>query len=227
MRLIITRPEEDAVALKAKLESKGHTAILAPLLKIVARRDVFIPPLAYQLICATSANALKYFQVEDRLKNIPLLTVGPQSLSAAQEMGFKFAEAHGGDVHGLAAYAAANFNPQKGPVLYLSGAETSADLQTLLMAAGFAVERVIIYDAVIQAPNDIEIALTGADGILLYSPRSAGIWCDLVTKSRLEKQAATPIYFCLSENVAKILPKHWQKRVAKTPDEAAMLALLD
>ena len=227
MRLIITRPEEDAVTLKAKLESRGHTAIPAPLLKIVARPGAYVPPLAYQFICATSGNALKYFQIEDRLKNIPLLAVGPQSLSAAQEMGFKFAEAHGGDVHGLAAHAASNFNPQKGPVLYLSGAETSADLQTLLMAAGFAVERVIVYDAVAQTPNDIETALKGTDGILLYSPRSARIWCDLMLKSRLEKQAANPIYFCLSGNVAKILPGHWQKRVAKTPDEAAMLALLD
>ena len=227
MRLIITRPEEDAVALKAKLESRGHTAILAPLLKIVARPGAFVPPLAYQLICATSANALTYFQAEDRLKNIPLLTVGPQSLSAAQELGFKYAEAHGGDVHGLAAYAAAKFNPQKGPVLYLSGAETSADLQTLLMAAGFAVERVIVYDAVAQTPNDIETALKGTDGILLYSPRSARIWHDLMVKSGFEKQTANPIYFCLSENVAKILPNHWRKRVAKTPDEAAMLALLD
>ena len=79
MRLIITRPEEDAVTLKAKLESRGHTAIPAPLLKIVARPGAYVPPLAYQLICATSANALTYFQAEDRLKNIPLLTVGPQS----------------------------------------------------------------------------------------------------------------------------------------------------
>jgi uroporphyrinogen-III synthase len=227
MRLIITRPEEDAAALKAKLESRDHIAILAPLLKIVARPGAYVPPLAYQLICTTSANALKYVQVEDRLLAIPLLTVGPQSLSAAQEKGFKFAEAHGGDVHGLAAHASTNFDPQKGPVLYLSGAETSADLQALLMASGFAVERVITYDALVHTPNDIATALKGTDGVLLYSPRSARLWCDLMAKSGLEKQAATPIYFCLSENVANALPRHWQKRVAKTPDEAAMLALLD
>jgi uroporphyrinogen-III synthase len=205
----------------------GHTALLAPLLKIVPRPDAYIPPLAYQLICITSANALKYVRVEDRLKNIPLLVVGPQSLSMAHENGFKSVEARGGDVHGLAVHAVAKFDPQKGPVLYLSGAETSADLQALLMASGFAVERVITYDAVVQTPNDIESALKGADGVLLYSPRTARHWCELMAKPNLEMKAAAPTYFCLSENVVNILPRQWKKRVAKTPDEAAMLALLD
>jgi uroporphyrinogen-III synthase len=227
MRLIITRPEEDALPLKAKLETRGHTAILAPLLKIVPRSQAYVPPLAYQLICITSANALKFLQVEDRLKTIPLLAVGPQSLAIAQENGFKFAESHGGDVLGLAAHAAAKFDPQKGPVLYLSGAKTSADLQALLIASGFAVEKVIIYDAVAQTPNDIELALKGTDGVLLYSPRTAHLWCKLMISSGLEKKAATTLYYCLSENVAKALPETWKKRVAKTPDEAAMLALLD
>ena len=49
----------------------------------------------------------------------------------------------------------------------------------------------------------------------------------LMVNSGLEKQAAIPMYYCLSENVAKTLPGQWQRRVAKTPDEAAMLALLD
>lgn len=227
MQLIITRPEDDALPLKAKLESMGHKAHLAPLLKIIPRSDVYIPPLAYQLTCATSANAVKCLHLTDEIKNIQLLTVGPQSLAAAREEGFKFCQAHGGDVHGLAAHIAANFNPKNGPILYLSGAETSSNLRALLQASGFAVERVIIYDAVIQTPQDVARALAMADGVLLYSPRSARIWCDLMMKSLLEKAAAAPTYFCLSENVAKILPPHWQKSVAKTPDEAAMLALLD
>jgi len=227
MQLIITRPEVDALPLKAKLESLGHSAFLAPLLKIVPRPNAYIPPLAYQLICATSANALKSVHLDDNIKKIPLLTVGPQSLAVAKQEGFNNCQAHGGDVQGLAAHILANFDPQNGPVLYLSGAETSSNLRALLKASRFAVERVIIYDAIIQTPPDIDRALAKANGVLLYSPRSARIWCDLIVSSKLEKQAAIPTYYCLSDNVAKILPMPWQKRVAKTPDEAAMLALLD
>lgn len=227
MRLIITRPEEDALPLKAKLETRGHAAIMAPLLKIVPRSQAFVPPLAYQLVCITSANAFRFLQVEDRLKSIPLLAVGPQSLAIAREIGFKFSEAHGGDVQGLAAHAAAAFDPKKGPVLYLSGAKTSADLQALLMASGFAVEKVVTYDALVQTPDDIEGALKGAEGVLLYSPRTAHLWCKLMVSSGLEREAAAPIYYCLSDNVAKALPGSWKRRVAEMPDEAAMLALLD
>ena len=192
MRLIITRPEEDALPLKAKLESRGHTAVLAPLLKIVPRPGSYVPPLVYQLICTTSANALKFLNVEDRLKTIPLLAVGAQSLAMAQENGFKLAEAHGGDVQGLAAHVVAKFDPQKGPVLYLSGAETSADLQALLMASGFTVERVITYEAVVQKPDDIESVVKEADGVLLYSPRTARLWCGLIEISGLERRAVRP-----------------------------------
>ena len=227
MRLIITRPEADALPLKAKLEGLGHIATLAPLLKIVPRPNAYIPPLAYQLICATSANALKSVHLHDDIKKILLLTVGPQSLAVAKQEGFKNCQAHGGDVQGLVAHITANFDPKNGPILYLSGAETSSNLRALLKVSGFAVERVIIYDAVIQTPPEIDKALAKANGVLLYSPRSARIWCDLIINSKLEKQAAAPIYYCLSDNVAEILPVQWQKRVAKTPDEAAMLALLD
>jgi uroporphyrinogen-III synthase len=227
MRLIITRPEDDAVSLKANLENLGHSAILAPLLKIVARPTPPIPPANYQLICTTSANALKFFNATPALKKIPLLTVGPHSLAAAKAAGFTTCKAQGGDVHGLASHIIENYNPENGPILYLSGAETSADLQALLAAQNFTVDRLVIYDAIIQKSEGLAQALTAADGVLLYSPRSARIWCDIITTSGLETAASLPIYFCLSDNVANILPQHWQKRVAKTPDEAAMLALLD
>ena len=227
MQLIITRPETDALPLKVKLENLGHSAILAPLLKIVPRPDAYIPPLAYQLVCATSANALKSVHLNDDTKKILLLTVGPQSLAVAKQEGFKNCQAHGGDVQGLASHITANFDPKNGPILYLSGAETSSNLRAVLKTSGFAVERVIIYDAIIQTPSEIDRALAKANGVLLYSPRSARIWCDLMVSSKLEKQAAAPTYYCLSDNVAKILPIPWQRRVAKTPDEAAMLALLD
>jgi uroporphyrinogen-III synthase len=225
MTLIITRPEEDAQALMSKLAGMGRSATAMPLLKIVPRTDVVVPSNSYQAICVTSANALKTPGIVDQFKNIPLLAVGPQSLDAARQAGFTKASAHGGDVHGLSAHVKANFDPKAGALLYISGAETSADLQAILQASGFTVERVIAYDAVMQKPAGLENALKQADGVLLYSPRTARIWRDLV--AGLENAAARPIYYCLSENVAKILPQHWRKRVAKTPDESAMLALLD
>jgi uroporphyrinogen-III synthase len=227
MRLIITRPADDAALLAAKLHQLGHATIAMPLLRIVPRPGVEIPSKKYQLICATSANAIKHAVVPASFKNVSVITVGPQSLSAARAAGFNASEAHGGDVDGLVAHITKNLDPANGPILYLSGAETSADLKALLQAMDFQVDKMVIYDAVRQAPGDMAQGLALADGVLLYSPRSARIWCEHVASSDLETAAARPIYLCLSENVARVLPPHWQKRVAKTPDEPAMLALLD
>jgi uroporphyrinogen-III synthase len=227
MRLIITRPEEDAGPLKTRLESMGHSASTIPLIKIVARSNVEIPDKSYQLICATSANALKSAIISAALKQIQILTVGPQSLAAARNAGFTSCEAHGGDVHGLVAYISQNYRADNGPVLYLAGSEISADLQKLLQVAGFRVEKAIVYDAVVQNPANMKQELVSTDGVLLYSPRSARIWVDLVKAENLEVIAEKALYYCLSENVANALPQSWRRRVAKSPDESAMLALLD
>ena len=139
MRLVITRPTDDANVLKAKLEAMGHSTILVPLLQIIPRANVQIPLTNYQLICVTSANAVKYSRASAELKRIPVLTVGPQSLEAARAAGFKSCKAHGGDVGGLASYVSENFRRRDGPVRYLAGAKTTADLQAQPTACDFTV----------------------------------------------------------------------------------------
>lgn len=228
MQLLITRPEEDAAGLAEKLAARGHRAWAFPLLAIVPRGDVAIPDRPWQAIAVTSANGIRAATGRDTLKAIRTLTVGPQSLAAAREAGFTAAEAHGGDVAGLAAFIAANLKPADGPILYLSGAETSGDLEGRLGARGFACHRAIVYDAV--AAGDaarLDQLLPGIDAVLLYSPRSARIWRDLMAEPGRLAAAARPTYVCLSETVARSLPDTWRVRVANSPDEAAMLALLD
>ncbi|MGE3831530.1 MAG: uroporphyrinogen-III synthase, partial [Parvibaculaceae bacterium] len=59
MRIAITRPVEDAVVLKARLEALGHQTILAPLLSIVPLAGVTPPDESWQAIAITSANAIR------------------------------------------------------------------------------------------------------------------------------------------------------------------------
>lgn len=222
MRIVVTRPEEDAGPLKAKLEALGHEVIVAPLLVIAPRRYVRIEALPWQAAVATSANAIRSLTGHDEMKSIRILTVGPQSLGAARLAGFINAEAHGGDVDGLVRYMRQTIPPGDGPILYLSGAETSGDLEGQLTAAGFECRRVVLYDAVAaKDPGPAAMALTPADAVMLYSPRSARIWCDLVA------EAAAPHYLCLSRNVAAVLPATWKSHIAAAPEESAMLALLE
>lgn len=220
MRLIVTRPEEDAGPLCARLEAIGHQVTLLPLLRIVARQGVPIPKRQWQAVVATSANGVRAAHQLVHLQTLRMLTVGPQSLTAARAAGFNLSEAQGGDVDGLASFMGKALDPADGPVLYLSGAETAGDLQKQLQDFGFTVERAVLYDAVPVTRIATE-AIADHDGVLLYSPRTARIWTGLAGND------VSLCHYCLSPNVAAALPARWLKSVAKTPDEASMLALLD
>jgi uroporphyrinogen-III synthase len=229
MNIIVTRPDEDAGPLKAKLKALGHNVTLMPLLRIVPRKPVFIRRQPYQAMVATSANGIRMLTGHPELKTIRMLTVGPQSLKAARDAGYRKSEAHGGDLEGLVEFVRKSLQPAAGPILYLSGNETAGDLEGQLRAAGFDCWRSIVYDAV-QAkdlgPAESVLRNHAAEAVLLYSPRSARIWCKIVWDSGLIEEAAAAHYFCLSKNVAAVLPKTWSSTVAKSPDESAMLALL-
>lgn len=230
MRLLVTRPIEDAGPLRDKLEALGHDVRLLPLMRIEPRENIAIPERPYQAVAMTSANAVRALGEAGKLAALPALAVGPQSLAAARAAGFRRASAHGGDVSGLAAHMEKSLDPARGPILYLSGAETAGDLEGSLRSLGFDVDRLILYDAMPESSlGAVEEALRRAqfDAVLLYSPRSARIWAALVALHGLTAEAGKLRHFCLSPNVAAALPPAWPAETARTPDEAAMLALLD
>jgi uroporphyrinogen-III synthase len=227
MRIIVTRPEEDAGPLAERLKSMGHEPLLLPLMKIVPRPAVALPTKAYQFICLTSANGARSLRSIAGQEDTPLIAIGAQSLLAATKAGFTNTSAQGGDVEGLANFVIANFYPQSGPVLYLSGSTISGDLESELKQAGFLVDRLITYDAV---PTGLEAHISQiefADAVLLYSPRAAKIWCEEMKVLKLEKSVSIKKHYCLSDNVAAALPQSWPKRIAREPIESALLDLLD
>lgn len=226
MRLIITRPQIDAAPLTQKLAALGHTAVIMPILDIVPRLNVAIPHLPYQAICLTSANGMRCLTGELN-RHIPVYAVGEQSASIARALGFHNVEAEGGDVDGLVSHIVTKLKPSEGPLLYLSGAETASDLEGQLQKRGFDVTRVITYDALKCSLDKHLNAIASCHGVLLYSPRSAKLWCQEIQRLQLRLVAEQLHYFCLSDQVAKVLPQNWHRFVAKVPTEKSLLALLD
>jgi uroporphyrinogen-III synthase len=226
MRLIVTRPIEDAKVLKAKLERLGHSVILSPLLDIVPLADAAIPEDRYQLIALTSANAARALARHPALPQLTRLSafvVGPQSAQAAHEAGFADVHAEGGDAAGLADHIARTRDPDGGPVLYVSGRDSAGDFAGRLRRSGFSVTRVIAYEAR-PAPKLAPQVHLGADGVLLYSPRSARIWAELVAHEGLGVIVREMIHVCISGNAAAALPQAYAKRIAAQPTDAAVIA---
>ncbi len=227
MKIILTRPIEDAAPLAEKLRRLGHLPMITPLLEIVARPNVLIPPKSYQAICLTSANAVRVLTDIDAIQHIPLIAVGQQSEQMAIDKGFAEVSAHGGDVVKLHDFLVSHLNSNSGPLLYLSGSETSGDMQGLLQNSGFEVDRIITYDAVKSSLVEFSAEIEKADAVLLYSPRTAKLWAAEIETWKLTEAASRIKHICLSANVAANLPQSWPRAIAATPTEAALLALLD
>jgi uroporphyrinogen-III synthase len=227
MKLLVTRPVEDAQPLAEKLEGLGHEAVVVPLLAIQPRDAVVLPDGPFQALCVSSANGLAARLDLSIFHHIPFFAIGPQSALEARRQGFDHVHDKGGNVEGLVRTICKSLKPDDGTILYLSGSETTGDLEGKLKAAGFIVARAIVYDAQACVVDDLESLLSGANGVLLYSPRTTKLWVAQVQKAGLEDRAKTLKHFCLSANVAANLPQAWAKRISRTPDENGMLTLLD
>jgi uroporphyrinogen-III synthase len=111
------------------------------------------------------------------------------------------------------------------------GCGDNGDLKGALAAAGFAVDRLVLYDALPAETLSIEAAqaIAGgkAAGVLLYSPRSARIWRNLVQAAGFAEKVRRLRHYCLSANVAAALGSDYLTAVASRPQEDALLTLLD
>ena len=237
MRLIVTRPEGDAAPLAQKLETAGHKVILAPLLSIRPVDRLEIPERNYQAVLITSANGARALDGRAelaRLRTATAIVVGPASAKAAARAGFGRIEQADGDVHALVRSTVALLRPGDGPLLYVSGVVTAGDLAAKLQASGFQVDRVVAYEArgaeTLPAQCTAAIAAGDADGVLLYSPRSARIWAGLVEGAELSRAVMQMVHYCLSENVAGALRESLADgiavQVARRPNESALLELI-
>jgi uroporphyrinogen-III synthase len=234
---IVTRPSTDAAALGERLTAMGHAAIAAPLMDIRFLDQADIPVLAFQAVLVTSANgarALARHAALPRLRQATAIAVGEASGAAARAAGFARVVVADGDVAALIATVKTSLRPGNGPLLYASGRQTTGDVAGELGQAGFALHRAVLYEAVAATalpPAVREAVARGkADGVLLYSPRSARIWCRLALAAGLADGFGALVHYCLSANVKKALAEtgcgEVMMQVAPRPEEAALLRLI-
>jgi len=235
MRLLVTRPDEDASATIAALEALGHEAIASPLLTIQPIAGAAIPDRAWQAILVTSANGARAIAAHpdfEKLKSIPVLTVGAASAEAAREAGFTSVVSAEGNVDLLVELVASKLEPSAGPLLHVAGSVTAGDLKGGLETKGFRVVRVVLYEA--QAAKHLldvarEALMAGTiDGVLFYSPRTAASFATLVKAVGLEATLKPLIAYCLSAPVAEALVglPFCDIQVSDEPRQSALLSLI-
>ncbi|MCW2274233.1 uroporphyrinogen-III synthase [Rhodoblastus acidophilus] len=220
MRLLVTRPVDEAERTAGRLSALGHEALIAPVME-VAPTGAALPDGPFDLVVATSARALH----EVAPIAAPLACVGEKTAAAGRKAGFSVA-AVAPDAERLADLLLKESGTKR--VLYVAGRERRADLETRLGGAGWRVDLVEVYAArpVAAWPKKIVEALAAGeiDGVLHYSPRSAALALPLMGEARTRLD-----HFCLSPAVARACAEIPADRVfvASQPIEDCLLSLIE
>ncbi len=235
MRVLVTRPEEDAKPLAALLRARGHEVILEPLLRIEAAADAAAPLDlgGVQALLFTSANGVRAFARRAPECGLPVFAVGEASAGAAREAGFTQAVSAAGDVEDLARLVAARLKPGGGALYHGAGQHLAGDLKARLEDVGFTLRREVLYHA--QAPEALSGATRTAllegkiDAAAFFSPRTAKTFVKLIQQAELSVACKALDALCLSAAVARSLRVlAWRDvHTAARPSQDALLACID
>jgi uroporphyrinogen-III synthase len=233
MRIVVTRPQEDSERTAGALRARGHTVLIAPLLR-VEPQPVSLGG-GWGGVIVTSANApaaIADNPARDALVKLPLFAVGRRSAEAARQAGFSDIATAGGDVRDLVRLVVARKADAKAPLIYLAGEDRAADLIGELIARGIAAEMAVVYRAVTAPyPPALIAALKSGevDAVLHFSKRSAENYLAGAGAAGVVKQALGARHFCLSAQIAAPLSDAGAGAIAiaPRPDEATLIGLIE
>lgn len=231
MRVLITRPEEDATDLVAELAVRGIEAVLAPLLAIDFVDEAPLDLSGVQALLMTSANGVRAFARNTPERGLKVLAVGDATARAAEAAGFTDVVSAAGDVDDLAVLAAGRLDPGAGVLLHPAGSKVAGDLAGMLERAGFSYRRCVLYAARMASrlPEKARAGLAAGEfaGVLIYSPRTGATFKRLIEAAGLAPALAGVRAYCLSANVAAAVAElPWAAvETAARPEQTAMLAL--
>lgn len=230
MRLLITRPETDALPLAKTLRARGHIPVVEPLLTI----DYLDLALNLEGICGvliTSAAGIRALARISGDRRVPVFAVGSASAATARELGYRNVHTAGGDVHALARLVTDSVSPNDGILFHAAGSTLAGDLKALLEAKSFTVFRTALYHArtatVLSDETTDMIAAKQLEGVLLYSPRTARTLAQLLTQAGFANHCWTIAAYCLSRAVADAISDlSWRAvHVAERPTQDDLLRL--
>jgi uroporphyrinogen-III synthase len=214
MRLLVTRPEPDATALKAQLIGMGHEVFVEPLLRPVFHEldPQEVDFLEAQALIATSRNGVRALAQSPLLPaavSLPIYTVGPGTAGTAQALGFEQVLQGPRDARALVGFVAEHADVNAGSLIYLAGERKAVDVGGELRHLGFHVQEPVVYSAAtaerLGAPIVARFNAGEVDGVLLLSAQTARTYARLMLGCGLSGKLQQTMHFCLSADIARAL----------------------
>jgi len=233
MRALVTRPREEAEGLATALAARGVEAIIEPMMQVQFLTAASPDLAGVQAVLCTSANGVRALAGVTDERMLPILAVGDATASRARAEGFATVESAGGAVADLAWLAVQRLRPQDGRLLHVAGNVVAGDLVAELRENGFAIDRIVLYEAQpVAMLSEVTLgALRSAsiDFALFFSPRTAAIFTRLANAAAAAKCCAKITALSISAAAdAALAGLPWlDRRTAETPNQRALIDLLD
>lgn len=206
MRILVTRPAEQAAETASRLTALGHEVLIDPLLAIVPR-PVGLPPLDHvAALLVTSVNGARALAAATPRRDVATVAVGGRTAAELAAAGFADVVEAGGDARAMLALVRQRFAPDGGRLLHVSGADVAADIAAELRPDGYDVVRAVLYEA--RAAGRLDPATVAAltaprlDAALFFSPRTAALFARLSRREGVADAVAGVRACCLSAAVA-------------------------
>lgn len=231
MLVLVTRPRSQSLATARTLHALGHRVIIDPMLVIrsVPREPIDADGVA--AVVLTSRHGAG--GLDPALAGLPVFAVGRATAAAARARGFEDVRIGPGDGKALARMLVGQIAPSDGTIMHVCGEEIRPGLKETLVEAGLAYQRCVVYrasPACSLSTRTVSALREGTLGaVLLFSPRTAANFRELVEQADLDRYLRPVAAVCLSEAVAEeVRGLDWRDvRVAAERDQSALLACLE
>mgnify|MGYP001212322690 CR=1 FL=1 len=177
----------------------------------------------------TSANGVRAFVKRSKSRNLIVYAVGDGTANEAKNQGFSSVKSASGDVVALTKLVNKFVKPENGLLYHIRGSHVAGNLKQQLISHGYKYRSDILY-RVTEAERFSQHTITSfyarkIGAVLLYSPRTAKIFCKLIKAESIGGKLDSVVAFCLSESVAENISMFvWKKIIiSDKPNQSSLL----
>lgn len=233
MKVLLTRPSEDAISTSNYLKKLSIESCVAPLLKIKKVRHKKIDGEKYDFFLFTSKNGVRNFNLKNKILSDTkiIFAVGYETKEALVNLGYKNLVNTNGNLDNLKMKIVEYIKPNS-TILHPTYLSENSRLENFFnnLDCNYSCVKCYSTEKINEEKSSFEKFMTSKNNslITLYSSLTAHSFIDEIKKLNLVEYSKKKLFIVISEKVKKILLSFdgFNVFVADHPNEKAMIDLV-